>query len=144
MTENGFVNSVSITTHIHTDIIKGDKAAKAASGFSTIRQLVISGPGLSEEGIEAISCLENLETLVISANGLRPSLSDESLHYLRKLTRLKLLSIASSSATDAGLEILSELPNLEELRLDCPNLTGVGLKHAMKLPHIIKLYVIGE
>ena len=58
-----------------------------------------------------------------------PPVTDADLAYLRKLRRIRRLSIANSPITDEGLGQLTGLVNLEELCLYNTCVTGKGLAH---------------
>lgn len=92
------------------------------------------GPAMEEAcytdaGLEALSRLAGLETLVIDS----PAVTDEGLSHLGKLRRLKELHVSAPRVGNAGLAALASLGALESLTLHTPEVTLSGLNrlHAL-------------
>lgn len=89
-----------------------------------LKQLDLSGRGISDRGLEAIARLTNLEVLDLNV----PSVTDAGIAHLRALSNLKGLTIDRSQLTDAGLEHLVALKSLKRLTVKKSAVTPAGLK----------------
>jgi Leucine-rich repeat (LRR) protein len=56
--------------------------------------------------------------------------------HLRKLTRLKSLSVAGSQVTDAGLEAIEELTTIQWLYLGQTRVSDIGMDHLARLVNL--------
>jgi len=95
-----------------------DKALAAISTLHELKDLSIAGMGFTDEGIELLLKLENLQTLLLpwfGPDGLR----NDNLRRLATLPKLRDLSFGSSGrVTMSGLNVLNKLEGLESL---CPS-----------------------
>jgi hypothetical protein len=57
-----------------------------------------------------------------------PDVTDQTLEYLRPMTRLRELDLSGTQVTDAGLAVLRGLPNLQDLRLRNTKVTDAGFQ----------------
>lgn len=80
-----------------------------------------------------------VETLYL--DGTR--ISDGGLELLRRLDKLKHLSVADTQVTDAGLANLGQLHNLECLNLSGTRVDGSGMRSLVDLPRLETLYLNG-
>jgi type 1 glutamine amidotransferase len=89
-----------------------------------LKQLKLSGSGISNAGIKQLSSIAGLAELSL----LDAQIDDAGLKQLARLTNLTSLSIRrSSQVTDAGLETLKRLPKLTDLGLIDLGITDRGL-----------------
>ncbi len=95
-----------------------DKALAAISTLHELEDLSIAGTGFTDEGIELLLKLENLQALLLPWFG-PDGLSNDNLNRLTALPKLRDLSFGSSGGkvTMSGLNALNKLEGLESL---CP------------------------
>jgi hypothetical protein len=86
---------------------------------------MLSGFGISDEGLNHLSGLAHLEQLILNC----PEISDAGLRYLSKLTKLKELMLLESNITDAGLQHLATLADTQKLSLRNTKVRGSGLAY---------------
>jgi uncharacterized protein len=90
-----------------------------------LRQLKLSGSGITNAGIERISSIGSLAELSL----LDAQIDDAGLEQLARLTNLTSLSIRrSSQVTDKGLDVLGRLPKLTDIGLLDLGITNRGLE----------------
>jgi hypothetical protein len=75
---------------------------------------------------------------------LRSKATDELLSDVGKLSRVKLLFLASSRVTDSGLEYLKGLHELRHLELNGTRITDAGLAHLSGMTRLQSLYLDGD
>ncbi|MHC4520837.1 MAG: sigma-70 family RNA polymerase sigma factor, partial [Planctomycetota bacterium] len=73
------------------------------SGLTDLEELLLLGPGVSDEGLAHLGCLTNIKRLHLGGG---TDLTDEGLKYLAALRRLESLEIRDSRITEQGLQIL--------------------------------------
>lgn len=88
-----------------------------------LKELDLSGRGISDRGLEAIARLTNLQVLDLDV----PCVTDAGIAHLRALSNLKGLTIKRSQITDAGLEHLVALKSLKALTVEKSAVTPAGL-----------------
>ena len=120
------------------------------AGRPLLHTLVLSGPGINDEGLAKLDRLRDLWKLTISdapitSAGLahlnRTNLTYLTLQAVRvddlgplaPLTQLKELKVVDASMNDAGLVGLASLPNLKNVTLDATRITDEGLGHVLSL-----------
>ena len=69
--------------------------------------------------------------------------TDADLEHVRKLAKLKWLSLDGTQMTDAGLECLAGLTRLEQLSLVRTRITDAGLEHLQRLTQLQELHLYG-
>jgi hypothetical protein len=95
-----------------------DKALAAISTLHELEDLSIAGMGFTDEGIELLLKLENLQALHLPWFG-PDGWSNDNLRRLIELPKLRDLSFGSSGrVTMSGLNVLNKLADLESL---CPS-----------------------
>lgn len=68
--------------------------------------------------------------------------TDETLHYLKNLSKLREPDLERAQITDEGLKFIKELPALEDLRLRKTKITDAGFRtHLLPLPRLKNLDV---
>jgi hypothetical protein len=66
--------------------------------------------------------------------------TDQTLEYLKGLTRLRKLDLSNTQITDDGLKVLKELPKLEVLQLNGTKVTDEGIRqHIFPLESLMEL-----
>lgn len=88
-----------------------------------LKELDLSGRGISDRGLEAIARLTNLQVLDLDV----PCVTDAGIAHLQVLSNLKGLKIRRSQLTDAGLEHLVALKSLKLLTVEKSAVTPAGL-----------------
>ena len=70
--------------------------------------------------------------------------TDETLQYIKGMSRLRELDLNNSQITDAGLAVITELPELRDLRLARTKITDEGFhKHLMEKKSLMSLELTG-
>ena len=95
-----------------------------------LRYLHLGNAGLSDRSLEVFGDLLELDGLTLQGNGF----TDEGLHHLRRLTKLRSLWVGSGERGDTkvlghGLSHLSALTDLEELELQDCEFSDAGVQH---------------
>lgn len=80
----------------------------------------------------------SIRSIVLTA---KPNVTDESIENLSQLNQLETLDLSKTPITDAGLKHLSGLPNLQSLSLSSTNVTDAGLKHLANLKKLTFLRI---
>lgn len=115
-----------------------DDGLKHLAGLKNLRILAFTET-LTEtpidEGLQYLEGLESLEELDLSET----IVTDESLKYLARLGRLRVLNLTFTDVTDAGLQHLNALDALEELDLMGTAVTGDTFKYLAKLKSLRSL-----
>jgi hypothetical protein len=91
--------------------------------------------GLSDDQLQYLRPLVNLETLDLSFSGIEGT----GLVHLSGCTKLKTLILSNTRLKDAALEHLLSLGSLERLDLSGTGITDEALKHVAKLPRLKEL-----
>ncbi len=101
-----------------------------------LRKVDLSGTGVTDNGLESVCDLQNLEELDLS----RVDLSGVDLQPLTQCRELRRLDLAFSNVTDAHLSQLSRLGSLEELVLSCNDgVRSAGMEHVANLTSLRRL-----
>lgn len=133
-------------------------------GKTTIRSLTLYASRPTNEDMEVIGTLVNLQRLSFMWGGKRPSLMDDrgvacldrlqdlrdldlgergisnaSLSHTAKHPRLISLSLCNTSITDDGLAHLASLTRLEYLNLSQTRVSDEGLRHLQSLQRLANL-----
>jgi len=115
------------------------------SSFSELRELIISGNPIGNEGLAALAQLpiaSQLTALEISDTGI----TLQGLNNLRAFTGLQSLSIAANRLGDEGLRIVSALPyahNLVDLNIGLNNISTKAAQKYKSAFNNIKTYRVG-
>jgi len=133
-------------------------------GKTSMRSLSLYAREPTNEDLEVIGTLVNLQRLHFMAGGKRPSLMDDrglvhldrledlrdlalgefgitdaSLSHLSSHPRLTSLSLSSTAITDQGLTNLAGLSRLEHLNLSQTRVSDEGLRHLKPLRNLLTL-----
>lgn len=89
-----------------------------------LKQLEISGRGITDKGMECVGQLVQLRELVLDA----PAVTDAGIACLPSITNLETLTLKRTQITDAGLRYLSQIKYLQTLWVYGSPLTPKALK----------------
>lgn len=104
-----------------------------------LRELILYETRITDATLAEIADLTKLEVLDLG----KTSISGDGLHNLRRMQRLKQLSVAWNDINDAHLEHLVVFPWLEKLYLGGTSITNAGLKHVVKIRSLKMLAIDG-
>jgi hypothetical protein len=116
-----------------------DRDVQRLSQQMTIRDLVVSG-SISDEGLESISHLGNLERLSIKGGNF----SGVGLATLSHLPKLRSLAISNATLTDDPVASIGRLTTLEDLSLSDTRLGSKQLRHLKNLKKLSTLDLSGN
>lgn len=121
----------------------GDKALKLAKGLAGIRFFDLfeacEAEEVSDEGLAHIEDMTGLHYLALG-----PGISDTGLMHLAKLKELRELRLDNArDVTDQGLESLKKLTKLKSLSLQYTDVAGPGLIHLAGLKQLRELNLEG-
>ena len=88
-----------------------DALAKLEPIASNIVELEIGFSDVTDEGVEAVANMSNLEKLYLQ----KTSITDKGIPHLEGLTRLRYLNLYGTQVTDDALDTLVDLPSLKSL-----------------------------
>ncbi len=126
------------------------------SGKTSLKEINASDSDVSDRGIEHLSNVPNLETLILTNTKVKTlkdiarleklkllrldqtEVDDDSLKNLKGL-RLKDLSLIETRITDKGLDALAALPTLENLLLSRNDIGPGAIAVAAKLPNLLSI-----
>ena len=123
-----------------------DAGIQSLSNLKKLKTLDLMGR-ITDKGISHLSGLRNLETLSLlcvdgsdgegenDSDGSKP-ITGEGLKYLRGMTKLRDLALASNAIGDDGLSHLEGLDKLELLTLINSQVTDSGLRRLAKFPRL--------
>ncbi len=123
-------------------------------GVPNVTQARFSGPGLTDEGLEALNLLVSIKRLDLSDSAIsdetiktvgqlvnlevlnlrRSGVSNDGLASLKHLARLRALDLRNTKISDPGLIHLSGLTRLIDLQLEKTNVTDKGIESLVGLP----------
>ncbi len=98
-------------------------------------------PTVTDEDLERMTALDQLQPTVVFLQG--GPVGNRGAASLKRLRRLRFLSLWGTKVDDEGLRILKEFPDLEMLNLEgCP-ITDRGLEHLQGLPQLLDVSLYG-
>jgi Leucine-rich repeat (LRR) protein len=105
--------------------------------FRQIKQITL-GSHFSDQHARHLADLFSLQQLDLSHR----SITDQSLEYVRRLSRLRELDLAGTPITDAGFLRLASLHDIRRLDASSTGITDVGLEILHEFPHLesLRLY----
>lgn len=98
----------------------GKGTIKRIGSLEGLRELQLTHTGLTDDHLEYLAELKNLQTLYIGNVSNLPKsnrITDDGLVHIKKLTKLRHLSVENTDVSGNGLTHLQELENLELLHL---------------------------
>jgi hypothetical protein len=102
-----------------------------------LEKLVLAGPEISDETLEALECFPDLRKLMIFDS----SVTDAGLAHFTHVPNLQKLLLTDSPVCDSGMVHLAKLTQLYELDLTGLVLTDDGISRLASLPRLQYLYV---
>ncbi|HEY3963123.1 MAG TPA: M56 family metallopeptidase [Planctomycetaceae bacterium] len=122
----------------HENEQKTDQALAHLAGFPRLKRLMMCETQVSDDGLEFVGRLPELEELFIWDGA---TITDKGVAHLRTLRKLKFLLLGSAAITDEAVAHLSHVSSIETLLLDSNGLTDKSLEYASKLPSLRELEV---
>ncbi len=137
-----------------------DEVLRAACRLPWLEELTVVNTSVTDASAEDLQQLKNLRSLDLRLNRITPRplrhieemselreltlamklspvpLRDEDMAFLKRLTRLKSLTLLSADLTDKWLAYLEGLPNLTSLQLYDMAITAEGFDHLKGLPKL--------
>jgi hypothetical protein len=117
--DNFFFEGVSVYLHV-----VDENQLKPLSNLNRMRELLLSGPGVTNDGLEYLERMSQLKELTIG----EPQITDLGLEHLQGLKQLEELDLNSASITNDGLKRLKGLKQLNSLWLGETLITDSGLR----------------
>lgn len=136
--EVNMVHHYDSTGERHENEQKTDKALAHLPEFPRLKRLLVCETQVSDEGLEFVGRLPELEELLIWDGA---TITDKGVAHLRELRKLKFLLLGCAAITDEAVSHLSTVSSLETLLLDSNELTDKSLEYASKLPGLRDLEV---
>ena len=117
-----------------------DRSIKViAEQFPKLKKLRAAASQVSNQGIETIATIKDLEELDLSENS---QIFDDGMVHFAGMSKLKKLNLWRVQITDEGIKHLSGLTNLEWLNLDnVAYLSDNGLEHLKDLTNLTFLHL---
>ena len=109
-----------------------DPGLRPLEGLTKLRELILLGTEVGDQGMEHLKGLNELETLNLE----NTRITGQGLAHLAGLTSLRELNLALTVVADAGLMHLQGLTNLRSLNLHDTKLTGKGLANLAELKQL--------
>jgi len=118
----------------------GDASMRHIAHLTGLKRLEILYPEMTARGIQPITRLTSLETLLVAGG-----FDDAGLAVVSKMPHLKNFYIWHTSyITNAGMRYIGELKQLEELVVSGDMVGDEGLVHLSKLPRLRYLHLYGK
>jgi hypothetical protein len=116
-----------------------DKGFLQLAGLKRLRLLEIDKSKMTDASLEAIGKMTNLEELRIGGEGF----SDRGLAQLKRLTRLKSLSLGEGNhqISDSDLEFLKNMQEMEDLDLRGWNVSDQGIATLRELKNLKTIHI---
>ena len=127
---NGLVTEIVIATE--TSIAD---ALPNLEGVPNVTQARFSGPGLTDDGMEALTFLLSLKRLDLSDSAI----GDTTIATVGKLLNLEVLTLRRSGVSNDGLANIANLPKLRALDLRNTKVSDPGLVHLAGLTKLVDL-----
>lgn len=106
--------------------------------FPRLRELLISGAFLNDEGMRVVGGLKRLESFYQWEGA---GIGDDGAAHLRDMPRLRYIHLGSSQVGDRGLAAIATLPNLEGLSMQRNKITDAGLAALAGHPKLKTLWI---
>ncbi|OAI38843.1 hypothetical protein AYO40_06295 [Planctomycetaceae bacterium SCGC AG-212-D15] len=132
-TEDGETNLRGVD--LKSCVVTDDCLYRLKAGLGRVRRLNLSMTEVTDAGLEQLSQLADLESLVLSFL----KVTDLGLRHLQALTNLKHLDLSVTTIRGAGLEHLKLLSQLTSLDLSATWLDDDGLAFLAAMPQLEKL-----
>ncbi|MEZ6107172.1 MAG: hypothetical protein R3B96_13895 [Pirellulaceae bacterium] len=129
--ESGMVTAIDLSGSLAPD----DSALEVLPVFGGLKKLVLYGPAITNDTMDVVSSLKNLEYLDLT----RTAVGDPGLAKLTGLQKLRFLQLFRCDVTDEGFKSLAMLPRLEQIRCGQTRISDVGLENIQNLKTITAL-----
>lgn len=116
-----------------------DETGRRIGPLKSLRRLDLSFIEVGDETLEVISGLAELEYLQLTGTNI----TDAGLIHLRRMTNLRVLDIGHTPITDKGMAHLAGLTNLTRLIVGYTKITSAGLEHVRGMTELDQLYFDG-
>jgi hypothetical protein len=97
-----------------------------------LKEVVLKGPGITDEWLKYFVDLPNLEHLFLN----NTNITGEGLGQLEKNKKLRLLSLSGATVNDSTLKIIENLANLRILYIDQTSVTDDGMIYLARLSRL--------
>jgi hypothetical protein len=144
-----FGRSEFLGASFHTQMFDDQALARLAELHGDkIYRLALQSTGVTDAGLQHLRKMIALQHLVIDNSvrpgprgnsGSLPTITDDGLIRLRKLTQLQTLYLNDLPITDAGLDAIQDLPALHDLDLSRTRVQGSFLTELKSLPRLTTL-----
>ena len=151
-----------VRIQLHSTDVAGPGLAHL-SGLTTLAYLGLKGCPISDDGLEPISTIVNLEQLSLMDTALGDAgcahlkpltnlrrlyfnntlLTDDAIPHFEDLSRLEIAELAGTEITDTGLEQLAAHTTLQRLYLRDTRVTDAGIRRLESLDKLSLLDVTG-
>lgn len=118
--------------------VKSEEALRLSPAFPRLKQLLLSQNQASDESLQSLRKLPELEVLMIWNAW---AITDAGVRHLSAAQKLQKLHLSNSKIGDDSLAVLSQLPALQSLALQGNNLSDAGLKHLAGMRQLRSLWV---
>lgn len=146
----GYVEEVNLSYRYstfgakNTNSLATDEACEFLPAFTKLKKLTLSRSQVSDEGLEYIGRLHNLEVLEILDNKFLagvspPTYSDDGIRHLTGLKQLEILATPNAGLSDESLDTIVGLQKLRELHVKGNQFTDAGIRKLGKLKHLERL-----
>jgi Leucine-rich repeat (LRR) protein len=116
-----------------------DKGLEHVGTMTNLKELSVSGSGITDAGLAYLDRLEKLEDLGL---GFLPNVKGPGLEHLKGLTGLKRLNLKWTGVGDASMKYVKELTQIEEIILP-RRLTDAGLEPLKGLKRLKSIRAYG-
>lgn len=118
--------------------------AREMAGLANLKELTLSFVSVTDDSLQPLQQLKNLETLKLTHRGLGKEVSSGRLAFLADLPRLQTLDLARVASLDDGVFAhLEKVTTLTSLNLDQAVITGAEFQRLNRLPELRELNLIG-
>ena len=131
------VRSIDVTAIAGTF---ADDVVHGISDSSQVRRLNVSGTGLTDAGLQAVSSFPLLESLDVSSTRI----TDNGLIHCAALANLTTLSLSGTAISGRGLRFFDAAPKLQNLELRHTNVTDSIAGAVPGMRHLITLNLRGS
>lgn len=119
-----------------------DSTARQFKDFTALRVLEFIDTGITDNTIEELSGLENLETLrIIATTKEQHRINGTGLVGLRRMTKLRELDLSGATITNLGIAHLERVQSLEVVNIAGTRVSDRGLYVMRRLPKLRTLHV---
>lgn len=127
----GTVTAIDLSGSLAQD----DSALDVLPVFNGLKKLVLYGPAITNETMDVVSQLPQLEHLDLT----RTAVGDAGLAKLVGLKNLRYLQLFRCDVTDEGFRSLAQLPRIEQIRCGQTRISDQGLQYIKDLKTVTAL-----